>query len=86
MMKKSYPNYPDGVEAVQFGRAKGLRWAIHYTPRGEVKGRMLGIIKQTRNGQYLISGYDEHPVMRSKTSAIWWLYDHEVGLERRPYT
>ena len=73
------PSYPPGIEAVQFRVGGVLKWAVHYTPHGSVKSRILGIITQTRNGHYLISSVEEQPTIGSKTSAIWWLYDHEIG-------
>ena len=65
-------------------RFKGsVAYTIYYTPPhvpgADKKTCVIGVIKNPVQGVYLVQGED-HPVLRSKSQAVWWLYNARVGL------
>jgi hypothetical protein len=74
------PNYPRGVEAVQWRHKGTLCWSVYYTQPDTVgaKEQLLGMVRKPSDGIFIIPSC-EHPSLNSLNQAVWWLYGLKAG-------
>jgi len=83
MRLRMIPNYPRGVEAVQWRLRGVLCWSVYYTQPDTIgaKERLLGTIRRPVECSFVVPNC-EHPPLRTLNQAVWWLYGLSVGLPR----
>ena len=85
MRMRMIPNYPRGVEAVQWRHKDAPCWSIYYTQPDTIgaRERLLGTVRKAADTVFVIPSC-EHPSLRTLNQAVWWLYGLTVGLHRAP--
>jgi len=75
-------NYPRGVECVRWKLRGVVSYTVYYTPPEMInaEARIVGTIRHVADCIYTIAHFD-HPPLKSKTQAVWWLYSTAISGE-----
>ena len=85
MRMRMIPNYPRGVEAVQWRLNGAPCWSVYYTQPDTIgaRERLLGTVRKAADGIFVIPSC-EHPHLNTLNQAVWWLYGLSAGVHRSP--